>query len=104
MPAGGNAVGREPEIRRRRIYEELLDWGPASIPPLVAGLHDPDVRLRRNAVLALTALSGEWWLFECGRAKVDSSPALPALQAALADPNESVRRFAARAILQIEGK
>ena len=30
MPAGGPPT--EPEILRRRIYEELLEWGTASVP------------------------------------------------------------------------
>ena len=87
-----------------RIYEELLEWKAASIPPLITGLNDPDVSLRRNAVLALGALSGGWWSFECGTAKLDISQALPALRAALADADEAVRRFAANAIQLIEQK
>src|SRR5205085_2896434 len=79
IPAGGRAPSEE---KRRSIYEELLEWGPKSIPPLAAGLQDPDVRLRRNAAIAFQALGGGWYPFECGPAKVDISLALRALVAA----------------------
>jgi hypothetical protein len=46
------------EKKEKRIYEELLDWGAASIPPLVEGLRDPDVDVRRNVAWAMGALSG----------------------------------------------
>jgi hypothetical protein len=96
IPSGVAASSSEAETRRRNIYEELLDWGTKSIPPLVRGISDPDLRLRRNAVLALGVLSGGWWRFECGPAKVDIAPALPALLIALSDPD--VRGWAAQAV------
>jgi HEAT repeat protein len=98
LPAGAHASLREPELRRRSIYEELLDWDAASIPPLAAALHDPDVRLRRNAVLALFVLNGGWWQFECGPAKLDISLALPGLVSAFKDSDFYVRAWAAQAI------
>jgi hypothetical protein len=97
-PLPATASRDESERRRRSIYEELLDWGPKSIPPLVAGLRDPDVRLRRNAVLAFMVLSGGWWPFECGPAKLDIGAALPALVAAFADSDPDVRAWAAQAV------
>ena len=89
--------GRE-DSKRQSIYEELLDWGAASIPPLVAGLRDPDVNLRRNVTLAFMALGGGWWPFECGKAKLDISSALPALVAASKDSDSNVRAWAAQAV------
>jgi hypothetical protein len=86
------------ERKRASIYEELLDWGAASIPPLVEGLGDSDVAFRRNVTLALGALSGGWWHFECGKAKLDISSALPALVAAFEDSDSSVRAWAAQAV------
>jgi hypothetical protein len=93
LPNGFN----DTERRRRNIYEELLDWGAQSLPSLISGLRDPDVRLRRNAVLALGVLSGGWWPFECGPAKVDISSALSTLVIAFRDPDRDVRAWAARA-------
>jgi len=49
-------------------------------------------------VLAFGVLSGGWWQFECGPAKVDISPALPTLVIAFKDPDPSVRGWAAQAI------
>ena len=86
------------ETLRRNIYEELLDWGARSIPSLVAGLNDPDVRLRRNVVLAFGVLGGGWWPFECGQAKIDIRSALPALVVALRDSDTDVRAWAAQAV------
>ncbi len=89
---------RKKESLRESIYEELLDWGAASIPPLVDGLRDPDVGLRRNVLLAFGVLSGGWHRFECGTAKLDISSALPALEAAFRDSDSSVRAWAAAAV------
>jgi hypothetical protein len=88
--SGGMAALSDAEKRRRNIYEELLDWGADSVPALVAGLKDPDVRLRRNVVLAFGALSGGWWSFECGPAKIDIRLALPALVDAFRDSDKDV--------------
>lgn len=96
IPASGPAT--DAERTRRRIYEELLDWGSKSIPPLVAGLKDPDVRLRRNVALAFAVLGGGWWSFECGPTKMDISPALPALVVAIRDSDSDVRALAAQAV------
>jgi len=96
IPAGGPR--RDSEEKRRNIYEELLDWGPKSIPPLAAGLRDPDVRLRRNATIAFHALGGGWYPFECGPAKIDITPSLPALMGAFEDDDRNVRSWAAQAV------
>ena len=96
MPSGISAASSEAEAKRRNIYEELLDWGSQSIPPLARALSDPDVRLRRNSALALGVLSGGWWPFECGPAKLDIAAALPNLQVALSDPD--VRGLAAQTV------
>jgi hypothetical protein len=92
------ATASDGERRRRSIYEELLDWGAKGIPPLLAGLKDPDVRLRRNVALAFSVLSGGWWQFECGPATLDIRPALPALVAAFGDSDPDVRAWAAQAV------
>lgn len=98
LPSGMKAVFSDAEKKRRSIYEELLDWGGKSIPSLVAALSDPDVRLRRNVALAFGVLSGGWWQFECGPAKLDIRPALPALATAFRDPDSSVRAWTAQAV------
>jgi hypothetical protein len=89
------------ERRRASIYEELLDWGPRSVPPLAAALNDPDVHLRRNAALALEVLGGGWWVFECGTARIDVLAALPAMVKALRDADSDVRAWSAQAIAGI---
>ncbi len=69
-----------------------LGPGAASAVPALIELLTDDVEARGSACLAL------------GQIGAAAKAALPMLHAALADTNESVRRFAARAILQIEGK
>ena len=96
LPAGGMAS--DEERRRRSIYEELLDWGAKSVPPLVVAIKDPDVRLRRNAALAFMVLGGGWWPFECGPATLDIRSALPALIAAFRDSDPDVRAWAAQSV------
>lgn len=96
LPASG--APSDNERKRRSIYEELLDWGDKSIPPLVAGLKDPDVHLRRNAALAFMVLGGGWWPFECGPAKLDIHAALPTLVAAFGDSDPDVRAWTAQAV------
>jgi hypothetical protein len=98
IPAVAGQGNRDAERTRRRIYEELLDWGSKSIPPLLAGLKDPDVRLRQHSALAFGVLGSGWWPFECGPTKMDISPALPVLVVALRDSDTSVRALAAQAI------
>jgi HEAT repeat protein len=97
-PIPAHAPMTEAESKRRNIYEELLEWEAKSIPSLAAGLRDPDIRLRRNVALAFGVLSGGWWPFECGPAKIDISPALPALVIALRDSDALVRAWAAQAL------
>jgi HEAT repeats len=97
-PLPATATASDGESRRRSIYEELLDWGAKSIPPLVAGLKDPDVRLRRNAALAFIVLGGGWYPFECGPATIDIRLALPALVESFADSDPDVRGWAAQAV------
>lgn len=97
-PIGAGGRRSDAERKRRNIYEELLDWGADSVPVLVAALKDPDVRLRRNVTLAFGALSGGWWYFECGPARMDIRPALPALVAAFRDSDKDVAGWAAQAV------
>jgi HEAT repeat protein len=98
LPSRGKAAFSDAEMKRRNIYEALLDRGAESLPALLAGLRDPDVRLRRNVALAFGVLSGGWWHFECGPAKVDIQPALSGLVTAFRDPDDDVRAWAAQAV------
>jgi hypothetical protein len=93
-------MSRNQTIERRRyeVYEQLLVHGSEAVPSLVDGLRDSDVNLRRNAALALHALGGGWWPFECGTQRVDISVALPTLVKALSDPDSGVRSWSAQAI------
>jgi len=97
-PLPSTPTAPDQERKRRSIYEELLDWGAKSVPPLVVALKDPDVRLRRNAALAFMVLGGGWWPFECGPATLDIRSALPALIAAFRDSDPDVRARAAQAV------
>jgi hypothetical protein len=97
-PIGADGRRSDAEKTRRNIYEELLDWGADSVPALIGALKNPDVRLRRNVVLAFGALSGGWWQFGCRPARVDIRPALPALVAAFGDSDKDVRAWAAQAV------
>jgi hypothetical protein len=98
IPVTRNARLSDAERLRRNIYEELLDWGEKSIPPLVTGLTDRDVRFRRHAALTLGVLSGGWWYFECGTTRMDIRSALSALVIALGDSDADVRAWSAQAI------
>jgi HEAT repeat protein len=98
LPSRGKAAFSDAEMKRRNIYEALLDRGAESLLALLAGLRDPDVRLRRNVALAFGVLSGGWWHFECGPAKVDIQPALSGLVTAFRDPDDDVRAWAAQAV------
>jgi HEAT repeat protein len=94
----GPALFSDAERKRESIYEELLDWGGKSIPALVAGLKDPDVRLRRHAALAFGVLGGGWYQFECGPARMDIRSAMSALVIAFGDSDPDVRAWAAQAV------
>jgi HEAT repeat protein len=98
LPAGGNAAVSAVERRRRELYEQLRVANTDGVRALARGLEDPDVRLRRNVTVALMAVGGGWWPFECGPSKVDITAALPALGVALRDSDPSVRGWAAQAI------
>jgi HEAT repeat protein len=60
LPASVSSDGSTPpeEQRRRALYEEILRLGPKGVLALSRALHDDDVRLRKNAALALNALAG----------------------------------------------
>ncbi len=69
-----------------RAAEPLRQRLHAALPSLVAGVADPDVRVRRAAIEALEVLGP------------DAAPAAPALVRALADPDVFVRWAAARTL------
>ncbi len=66
--------------------QPLLQRLHAALPSLIAGVADPDVRVRQAAIEALEVLGA------------DAAPAAPALVRALADRNVFVRWAAARAL------
>jgi HEAT repeat protein len=83
------------ELRRQRIYAELHELGPASVPALARALRDPDAQMRRDVAVALDVLGGGWWHFPDGGSKLDIRAALPALVIALQDSDPGVRAWAA---------
>ena len=98
LPAGARSDGRPDPIeeRRRDVYEELRKLGPASIPALVDGMADADVRIRRNVAFLLNGAAGTW--NKSLEPKLDIRGCLPSLIAALKDPDARVRELAAQAI------
>lgn len=76
--AAVEAMPRTAEPLRQRLHTAL--------PSLIAGVTDPDVRVRRAAIEALEMLGA------------DAAPAAPALVGALVDPNIFVRWAAARTL------
>jgi len=94
-PRSDGSVAPE-EQRRRQLYEEILRLGPNGVLALSRGLQDDDVHLRKNAALALSALAGGW--YDRSWARLDISPALPALVVALQDSEANVRGWSAQAI------
>ena len=60
LPAG--ARPNDPvEARRRQLYRELRQSGEDASRALAQALRDPDVRFRRHAALALSALASRWY-------------------------------------------
>ena len=98
LPATARSDGsRDPtEDKRRRVYDELQALGTGSLPALVRGLADPDVKVRRNVALFLNVVAGN--LYGLSQSRLDIRPSLPALIAALRDPDARVREMAAQAI------
>ncbi len=90
---GGRGLLPALEQRRQRIYEELHALGPRALPALGRALRARDLSMRRHVVVALDVLSGGWWTFEHGPARLDLRPLLPALIEALQDPDAQVRAW-----------
>jgi HEAT repeat protein len=84
----------ESEIRRENVYRQLRDMGAEGVQGLARAYRDPDVRLRRNAALALLFLGGGYGT----GAPVDVTPALVALTNGLRDSDSDVRAWSAQAI------
>jgi len=98
-PINSNGENSAVEQRRRELYGQIRQLGPKGVQALASGLHDHDVRLRRNAALALDVLAGSW--FDPSWKKLDIKTALPALVAALQDSESEVRGWSAQAIGEI---
>ena len=98
LPPSPRSDGSTPpeEQRRRQLYERLFHLGANGVLALSGALSDNDVRLRKNAVLALNVLAGGW--YDLSWPKLDIKPALPALIAALQDGDVNVRAWSAQAI------
>jgi HEAT repeat protein len=93
---GGTSNGKiDPEEQRREdIVAKLRLLGKEAVPALARALNDPDVQMRRNAVLVLSDLSGTWE----GKPTVDIRAAIPALIKATGDKDSDVRGWAAQAL------
>ena len=87
------------EERREAIYSRLRELGPYAAIALEGALHDPEIRMRRGAALALGAVSGTWWI--PSQPPLDLRVCLPGLIKALGDPDHSVRAWVAQAIGEI---
>lgn len=94
-----NGVVKPEERRRSHLYDQIRQLGPEGVLALSRGLHDDDVRLRKNAALALGVLAGAW--FDPSWSKLDIKTALPALVVALQDSEPNVRAWSAQAIGEI---
>ena len=101
LPPTGRSDGKTipAEQRRETIYNRLRELGSYAAIALESALHDPEVRMRRGAALALNVVSGTWW--HVSQPPVDLRVCLPGLIDALKDPDHSVRAWVAQAIGQI---
>lgn len=83
------------ELKRRRIYSQLLALGNASVLALAQALACSDRNLRLNAELAPGELAGPPWDHnDHYLPKMDISAAPPALMDALNDPDPRIRAYA----------
>src|SRR5437868_6633902 len=98
LPGGARSDGspNPTEERRRSLYDQLWTLGAASLPPLIRGLADPDVQVRRHVALFLNATAGGW--YDPRRPRLDIRTCLTALIAALSDSDGRVRALVAQAI------
>jgi HEAT repeat protein len=98
LPATAPGNGKLPEVERRRseLYRQIRQLGTDALPALQRGLHDNDVRIRRNVALVFNALAGGW--LEELRPKLNVLSSLPELIAALDDTDSYVRGWSAQAI------
>src|SRR5689334_5257633 len=85
LPAAAPGIGKLPEIEQRRseLYRQIRQLGMDALPALQRGLHNDDVRIRRNVALIFNALAGGWK--EELRPKLNVLSSLPELIAALDD-------------------
>ncbi|MHB8969093.1 MAG: HEAT repeat domain-containing protein [Pirellulaceae bacterium] len=92
-PAGLVAAFKDPaaEVRNEAI-NSLLAIGRPALPQLIQGLQDPDVQVRRRAVLTLGKLNNV------------AVEAVPALQERLQDADPQVRGLAEASLKLIQGK
>jgi len=100
---------------RWHVTGALVEIGPVAVPALVAAPKDPDDNIRwpkiwQGAVPALATANEDddtvrqHFVFALGMIGPSAAEAVPALVAALKDPNKPVRRGAADALANIQGK
>jgi hypothetical protein len=89
----------EAELRRAGLYAELYAYSEPGVIALGRGLHHDDVKVRRNAALALFAFGfGYSGWGDHPLPPADLSPALADLELALTDDDARVRASAASAL------
>ena len=97
--------GRSPEPteeRRWRVIGELRSLGPPAVRALARALSDPDLSIRRNALLALHFLGSG--ISNDGRGpKMDIQESVPAVIKSLIDDRDQlVRAWSAQALAVVE--
>jgi HEAT repeat protein len=90
-----NTAQPQMELRRTAVLAEFRAFGVDAIPALNLALLDPDVLVRRNAVLILLNLSSD---SQKRIERLNISAALPALMITLEDADSSVRGWSAQAL------
>ena len=85
--------------RRNDVYSQFLSLGNIAVEALSLGLSDADVRIRRQAALALSWLGGGYF-YDGGvkQSALDIESSLAALERALEDSDSRVRGLSAQAI------
>ena len=98
LSAAAPSDGKADPVQRRRIaiIKSLRRLGAGALPALTRALSDPDVRMRRNAALALITLGGGYLAEALPR--LDIREATPALIRATEDADADVRAWSAHAL------
>ena len=95
LPGMAKSASSPREQLRRALYRRLKELGDDALPALVRGLNDPDVLVRRNVILFLTA--GQGFYPELHQLRPVRVP-FSALLGALRDSDGTVRAWTAQAI------